>query len=922
MRERPNITTDLIVAILAVLVAWGIRLFFVPLLGERVPFITFFPIAFAVAWWGGIRPTILATIFSTFILAYFILEPKNSLSISQPEYRYGLLIYIAVALAAGWMGEQLHVARWRAVEAANKALAEQERLRVTLSSIGDAVIVTDGTGRVVSMNPVAEMLTGWKQDEAREKPLEQVFRIVNEDTRLGVEDPCAKVLRTGTIVGMANHTVLIGKDGTERPIDDSAAPIRDVAGQIRGVVVVFRDVSEKRQADKALVRSQRELADFFDNAAIPLHSAGPDGVILRVNQAELEMLGYTREEYVGHHIAEFHVDRQTIDDILARLSRGEVLHNCDARLRCKSGLIKDVLVTSSVCWEDGKFIHTRCFTRDITDRKQAEEALAFFANASATLAALVDRQSALQQSARIAVPYLADWCVVYVVDEHGDIDYHAHAHRDPSQERLLTQMLTNSPLDWNSNTATVRALKTGQPQLMAELPEAFLDSVAQGEEHRNIIRELGPRAVISVPLKIRDRIVGVLGLVSCDASRRYTPREVKLAENLAERVATAVDNSRLFHAVKEANRQKDEFLAMLAHELRNPLAAIRYAVALGQMSNGDSTSELFELIDRQTQNLAHLIDDLLDVSRISGDKVTLRKEQIEVAAIINRAVATVRPLMEQKHHELCLDLPDESMLLYVDPTRAEQIFANLLTNSGKYTPERGRVTVTAERHGREAVIRVADTGMGLPSEMIGRVFELFTQADRSLDRSEGGLGIGLTVAQKLAEMHGGTISADSEGLGKGATFTVRLPLCNESGVNAEPTSPKTQLSDPAKYRVLVVDDNRDTATSCAMLLKRMGHEVETAYDGLAAIEAARNYRPQVLFLDIGLPGMNGYEVARTLREEGFQNELIVAVSGYGQADDRRRSREAGFDRHLVKPIDQAVILSTLREAREKEPAAT
>jgi CheY-like chemotaxis protein/nitrogen-specific signal transduction histidine kinase len=414
-------------------------------------------------------------------------------------------------------------------------------------------------------------------------------------------------------------------------------------------------------------------------------------------------------------------------------------------------------------------------------------------------------------------------------------------------------------------------------------------------------------------------MVGVLGLVSCEATRLYTQREVELAENLAERVATAVDNSRLYHAVKEANKQKDEFLAMLAHELRNPLAAIRYAVALGQVSNGDSTSELFEVIDRQTQNLAHLIDDLLDVSRISGDKVTLRKEQIDVATVVHRAVATVRPLMDQKLHELCLDLPNEPLVLNVDPTRVEQIIANLLTNAGKYTQERGRVTVSAQSHGQEAVIRIIDTGVGLPPEMIGRVFDLFAQADRTLDRSEGGLGIGLTVARKLAEMHGGTISAASEGLGKGATFTVRLPLSNESTDNRDPAAPASQLSDQAKYRVLVVDDNRDTATSCAMLLKRMGHEVETAYDGLAAIEAARAYRPQVLFLDIGLPGMNGYEVVRTLRDEGFQNELIVAVSGYGQPDDRRRSREAGFDRHLVKPIDQAVILSTLREAREKEP---
>jgi signal transduction histidine kinase len=363
---------------------------------------------------------------------------------------------------------------------------------------------------------------------------------------------------------------------------------------------------------------------------------------------------------------------------------------------------------------------------------------------------------------------LADWCVVYVVDEHGDIDYHAHAHRDPSKEGLLSQMLTLSPLNWSSNTATVRALRTGQSQLMPELPETFLDSIAQSDEHRQIIRQLAPCAVIAVPLKIRERIIGVMGLVNCDSARQYTHRDVQLAESLSERVSTAVDNSRLFHAVKESSRQKDEFLAMLAHELRNPLAAIRYAVALGQMSNGDSTTELFEIIDRQTHSLAHLIDDLLDVSRISGNKVTLRKEQIEVATIINRATATVRPLMEQKRHELSLELPDEPIVLHADPTRTEQIVANLLTNAAKYTQDGGRVIVRVRCINRDAVIQVIDTGVGMPPEMIGRVFDLFAQADRTLDRSEGGLGIGLTVARKLAEMHGGSIAAASEGLGKGS----------------------------------------------------------------------------------------------------------------------------------------------------------
>lgn len=918
MQKFRKIVINLCVIVAAVLAAWGSRALFAPILGD-LSFITFFPMIFAIAWWGGLLPTLVATVISSFLLAYFILEPNNSLAIATVEHRYGVMLYIAISLAAGWMGEQLHRARRDAIQAANDALSEHERLKVTLSSIGDAVIVTDESGRIMSMNPVAELLTEWDEHEAVGKPLAAVFQIVNENTREPIENLYAKVSRTSVVVSHANHTVLIGKRGTERPIDDSAAPIKDLSGKILGVVIVFRDVSTKRHSEQALARSQRELSDFFDNAAIPLNSVGADGVILRANQAELDMLGYASDEYLGHHLAEFYVDRDVIDDILAKQLRGEVVHNYEARLRCKDGSIRDVLVTSSALWENGRFVQTRCFTRDITDRKLAEEALAFFAKASTTLAALVDRESALQQSARIAVPYLADWCVVYVVDEAGVIDYHAHAHHDPEKERLLTQMLTQSPLDWSSNTATVRALKTGQSQLMPELPEEFLDSVAQGESHRQYIRELGPRGVISVPLKIRERTIGVIGLVNCNPTRRYTEREVYLAENLAERIATAVDNSRLYHAVTEASRQKDEFLAMLAHELRNPLAAIRYAVALGQLGKGDPDGELFSIIDRQTKSLAHLIDDLLDVSRISRDKVTLRKEAIDVATVVHRAVATVRSVFEQKNHELVLDIINEAMVVHADPTRAEQIVANLLTNACKYTREGGRITVHVERNGKDAIIEVADTGVGMSPEILGRVFDLFAQADRTLDRSEGGLGIGLTVARKLVEMHGGAIAASSPGVGQGSTFTVRLPLSDMSVVAVSPFATEQRVSQSQTFRVLVVDDNPDTVISCAKLLQLLGHQVQSASDGLSALKVAQDFQPQVLLLDIGLPGMNGYDVARELRSSGFQDALIVAISGYGQPDDRHRSEEAGFDVHLVKPIDQVALNAVLNRARIGQP---
>jgi CheY-like chemotaxis protein len=278
--------------------------------------------------------------------------------------------------------------------------------------------------------------------------------------------------------------------------------------------------------------------------------------------------------------------------------------------------------------------------------------------------------------------------------------------------------------------------------------------------------------------------------------------------------------------------------------------------------------------------------------------------------------------MEQKRHELIVDMGEVPMPVYVDATRAEQIVANLLTNAAKYTREEGQVTVRVYRESGAAIIKVMDTGIGLPPEMLSRVFDLFAQADRTLDRSEGGLGIGLTVARKLAEMHGGSISAASEGIGKGSTFTVRLPLAEAPTEDGQPAKAPKQRGDHRKLRILVVDDNRDTARSCALLLKAFGHDVESAFDGVNALELAREFKPQVLFLDIGLPGMNGYDVARTLRQEGFEQMMMVAISGYGQPEDRKRSLAAGFDHHLVKPVDQAALTSVLEDIDDRQPVSS
>ncbi len=395
--------------------------------------------------------------------------------------------------------------------------------------------------------------------------------------------------------------------------------------------------------------------------------------------------------------------------------------------------------------------------------------------------------------------------------------------------------------------------------------------------------------------------------VSLDRVRR----DLGLA--LEQTKATAAENARLYAEVREADRRKDEFLAMLAHELRNPLAPVRNALHIMKLAGIDEAAvkRARETAERQILHLTRLVDDLMDVSRITRGKIQLRKQPVELAAIMAGAVEAGRPLIESRRHELTVTFPPAAVRLDADPTRLTQVLANLLHNAAKYTDEGGHIWLAAERQGPEVVIRVRDNGVGIPAEMLPRIFDLFTQLGRSLDRSEGGLGIGLTLVRRLVEMHGGSVHASSLGLGRGSEFVIRLPALAEAPTPAPP-HPGGGSAAGAPRRILVVDDNADAAESLAMLLRLKGHDVRTAHDGAAALDVARTFGPQVVLLDIGLPGMDGYEVARRLRrEEGLKGVLLVALTGYGQEEDRRRSREAGFNRHLVKPVEPGALNEVL-----------
>jgi two-component system CheB/CheR fusion protein len=380
--------------------------------------------------------------------------------------------------------------------------------------------------------------------------------------------------------------------------------------------------------------------------------------------------------------------------------------------------------------------------------------------------------------------------------------------------------------------------------------------------------------------------------------------------------------------LRDENRRKDEFLAMLAHELRNPLAPIRNSLELLRITDAAPNSALAKaraIMERQVQQMVRLLDDLLDVSRITRGKLHLRRERVDLASVVQLALETTRPAIEAAGHELAVELSPEPVWLDADPARLAQVLANLLNNACKYTEPGGRISLTAARVAPDQVlVRVRDTGIGIAPEMLPKVFDLFAQADRSREMSQGGLGVGLHLAKRLVDLHGGTVEAHSDGPGTGSDFVIRLPVTRnaEAGArNDDGTAVRVSRSPPpASKRVLVADDNTDAADSLAQLLREQGHEVAVAYDGLAALHRAETFLPEVAVLDLGMPGLTGHEVAHRLRERTDLGQMrLVALTGWGQESDRRRSIAAGFDLHLVKPLDPADLPLVLDGSGVKAP---
>ncbi|QDV73536.1 CHASE3 domain-containing protein [Botrimarina mediterranea] len=690
--------------------------------------------------------------------------------IANRSYANGLatsVISTATALLlVGGVIYLLQHSRRRSLRAALAIQAARDDLRVTLSSIGDGVIATDERGRVTFLNAVAEGLTGWTTPEARGLPLEDVFVIINETSRQTVENPATRALREGVIVGLANHTLLINRDGTETPIDDSAAPIRGDDESIRGVVLVFRDVADRRDTERMLEEAaqQRSLDVRNLEAALGNLRAAEERYRLAMDAAEL---------------GAWNINPATNE-----------------------------LVADERFW------------RLFTGSEKALDYEAAFAAIHPDDREGIRRAVAAATRADEPAPYAQEYRVV-----HPD--------------------------------GAVRWLS------------------AKGAAHFK--EQDGERQIVSFDGTIAD---------------------------ITDRKLNEQTLSRMTADLIEADRRKNEFLATLAHELRNPLAPIKNAVQLLGMSPLDPEVESLRLtMARQVEQLVHLIDDLMDVSRISRGKIALRKEHVDLKSAIDAAVEAASTLIEENGQRLRVEYLADSLVVYADHARLTQVLSNLLNNAAKYSGAGCQIELLVRASEDNAVIEVRDNGVGIEPGKLESIFQMFSQLEQSLERGTAGLGIGLTLVKSFVEMHGGTVSAQSEGRGRGSVFTVTLPLSNQPQAATHDAANK-QAGFGRSFKVLIVEDQAPLRIVLSKLLEKMGHRVEGAEGGEEALRRFSESRPEVVFSDISMPGMSGYELVRRLRSRHDADGVyIVAMTGYGQATDRETALEAGFDEHMVKPAD-------------------
>jgi PAS domain S-box-containing protein len=860
------------------------------------------------------------------------------------------------------------------------------RLAAIVESSDDAIVSKDLNGIVTSWNKGAEELFGYTAEEAIGR---SITMLIPQD-RLSEEDMVLACIRRGERVEHF-ETIRQRKDGTLIPISLTVSPIRDADGTIVGASKIARNNSDRRRIETELEQLQGRLMALAVGSASILGSPHSEAIASKAIELARDVFaadGYAlwrvhpegawrivrsygiSDEFAARAIARSDErglpvvpfsEPLVIDDVqtMALLAdmrdayaregiasmvvfpltirgerRGTLVFYSHRRVAVRpvdlqvgsalANLVAAALTTADLYEQQQK-------TREASDH--ARQQAAFLAEAGTVLSSSLDYQETLRSVARLAVPTIADWCAVDIVSERGELERIAVAHVDPEKVEYARQLQERYPADPTAPGGVHEVIRTGKPAFMSRIPSALVEAAARDEEHLRIIRALTLTSYMCVPLTVQGRAIGAITFVSAESGREYSEADVRFGRELASRASLAVENARAYERANEASRLKDEFLATLSHELRTPLnAVLGYARMMRtQTLAPDKAKTAWDVVERNATSLRQIIEDVLDVSRIVAGRLRLNVEPVDLPAILHEAIATVMPAADAKGVRLEAVIEPLTVPISGDPNRLQQIVWNLLSNAIKFTPRGGKVQLRVARVNSHVEVVVSDTGRGIAAEFLPYVFERFRQADSSFAREHGGLGLGLAIARQLTELHGGTITAASDGPEAGATFTVKLPLMivhRQQPETVRPQHPRTDRKAPELeptpridgVRVLAVDDEPDSLGLLRTVLEGAGAVVTTAQSGAEAIQSLRTDQPDVLVSDIGMPGMDGLQLIRAIRQmdEPFRSTPAAALTAYARSQDRITSLASGFHMHLAKPIDPLeliVAIATLAARR-------
>jgi len=800
-------------------------------------------------------------------------------------------------------------------------------LGAIVESSDDAIIGMTLEGLIISWNEAATRIFGHKQSDAVGQPITGLIPKEFHDESLRMLEKVRRGERVDHF-----ETTRVTKDGCRIRMSLTLSPVRDATG----VVIAASETSRNIEAQKRAERASAQLAAIVASSEDAIVSKSIDGIIQTWNAGAQRIFGYSPEEIIGKPITtiippELH-DEESM--IIERIRAGQSVEHFDTMRVAKDGRRVPISLTvSPIRNARGQVIGASKIARDITQRKRAERELVDsrrrLAAEAAALVRLSEASTRLWQSQSLAsgldeilrtvkeLTGASKGNVQLVNASRNTLSIVAYDGFDPAFLATFEHISVD-----DRRAACGRAISEGRAILIEDV-----QADAGYLPYRDVARAAGYRSVISVPLFAADG--SKLGAISVHFPSPHRPSEAEMrrlqlycrqASDFIQRIHLEHTLRQREEALQEADSRKNEFLALLAHELRNPIAPIRYALAMARKPgiSAEQRMRAEDIIDRQAAHMGRLLDDLLDISRITRGSLELRKSATTLDAAVSTAVESAQPFMDAKHHALKVNLPDHTVRLEADPARLAQILSNLLINAAKFTPEGGRIELEATNGSEEVIVTVRDNGIGIGPELMPRLFTLLAQAQPALDRAENGLGVGLALVRGLVHLHGGTIEAKSAGPGRGSEFIVRLPVGIAAEHEAENRDAEAERSND--LRILVVDDNRDAADSCAMLLELSGHRVRTAYNGTQALQLGENLLPHVVLLDIGLPDLNGYEVARRIRATPWGAKLpLVAVTGWGKEEDRERAFAAGFDHHLTKPVAPeavASLVTTLSQAAD------